>query len=118
MSPRKSRSAGQSRQQIACRLRERRTHEELLIVAAADALARRNAAESAVAEAMDALNASLEELQRHGFELTQVAELLDVDAAELTRTGSSRRVTGKSSRGDGGSEPPVLDEIAVVNFAG
>lgn len=89
-----------------------------MIVAAADALARRNAAESAVAEAMDALNASLDELQRHGFELNQVAELLDVDPPELTRTGSSRRVIGKSSRADNAAEAPVLEELAAVDLVG
>lgn len=118
MSPRKSRSDGQSRQQIARRLRERRTHEELLILACADALARRNAAESAVTEASEALNTALEELQRHGFELNQVAELLDVDPSELNRTGSSRRAIGKSSRADNAAEPGALDEIATASSAG
>lgn len=89
-----------------------------MILAAADALARRNAAESAVAEAMEALNGTLEELQRHGFELNQVAELLDVDPSELNRTGSSRRVMGKSSRPDSAAEPSAFDEIGAASSTG
>ena len=61
-----------------------------MILEAADAMARRNAAELAVTEAADALTMALDELQRLGFDLNQVAELLDVDAAEL----SGRATTG------------------------
>jgi hypothetical protein len=89
-----------------------------LILAAADALARRNAAESAVAEAMEVLNGTLEELQRHGFELNQVAELLDVDPSELNRTGSARRVMGKSSRADSTIDPGAPDEITAASSVG
>ena len=55
MSPRKPRAGGQSRQQLSQRLKDRRLHEETLLLEAADALARRNTAEAAVAEAVVAL---------------------------------------------------------------
>ncbi len=98
MSPRRPRVAGQSRQQIAHRLRDRRSHEETLILEAAEALVRRNAAEMAMAEASEALAGALDELQRLGFEVSQVAELLDVEPAELLGPGNSRRVAGRTSR--------------------
>jgi DNA repair ATPase RecN len=98
MSPRRPRAPGHSRQQIAQRLRDRRSHEERLILAAADALAQRNVAEAAVTEAMEALTTALNELQRLGFEPNQVAELLDVDPAELVGTAYGRRVIGRTSR--------------------
>ena len=69
-----------------------------MILDAADALARKSVAEAALAEALDALNTALEELQRLGFELDEVAELLEVDAPELTGTGSVRRPTGRGVR--------------------
>ena len=62
-----------------------------MILDAADAVARRNAAELAVAEATDALNSALDELKRHGFEIDQVAELLEMSPADLTGTGNPRR---------------------------
>ena len=95
MSPRRPRVAGHSRQQIAQKLHDRRGHEETLILEAADALARRNAAELAVTEAADALTVALDELQRLGFDLNQVAELLDV---ELSGPGYNRRVFGRNAR--------------------
>ena len=75
-----------------------------MILDAADALARRNAAELALTEAAEALGATLDELQRHGFELQDVAELLQVDPSELTGTGPSRRLAGRASR------PPKVQE--------
>ena len=48
-----------------------------------------------MAEAAEGLMAALDELQSLGFEVSQVAELLDVDAAELSGSGTNRRV-GKS----------------------
>jgi hypothetical protein len=113
MSPRRPKVAGHSRQQIAQRLRDRRSHEETLILEAADSLARRNAAEVAVTEASEALTGTLEELQRLGFDLNQVAELLDVDPAELTGTGFSRRSLGRSSRSGKVQESPQSEDIQV-----
>ncbi len=111
MSPRRPRVVGHSRQQIAQRLRDRRSHEETLILDAAEALARRNTAELAVAEAVEALTAALDELQRHGFELNEVAGLLDVDPSELGGTGSLRRGTGRSLRPREVPEPSLSDDI-------
>jgi hypothetical protein len=111
MSPRRPRVAGHSRQQIAQRLRDRRSHEETLILEAADALARRNAAELAVTEAADALTTALDELQRLGFDLNQVAELLDVDASELSGPGYSRRVSGRNTRPGRVPESAQSDDV-------
>jgi PAS domain-containing protein len=90
MSPRRPRASGQSRQKIAQRLRERRTKEEILMLDVAEALARRNAAEAAVADAMASLSTALDELKRLGFDVDEVAELLQVSRAELTGTGTAR----------------------------
>jgi DNA repair ATPase RecN len=98
MSPRKSRAGGQSRQQLSQRLKDRRVHEETLLLEAADALARRNSAEALVAEAVESLNAALDELQRHGFDINDIAELLEIDPSEINAGGSSRRVGGRTSR--------------------
>ena len=111
MSPRRPRVAGRSRQQIAQRLRDRRSHEETLILEAADALARRNAAELAVTEAADALTTALDELQRLGFDLNQVAELLDVDASELSGPSYNRRVSGRNARSGRVPESAQSDDI-------
>jgi hypothetical protein len=91
MSPRRPRASGQSRQHIAQRLRERRTKEEQLILDAAEALARRNAAEAAVGDAMDSLSGALDELKRLGFDVDEVAKILEVPRAELMGTGTPRR---------------------------
>jgi hypothetical protein len=112
MSPRRPRAPGQSRQQIAQRLRDRRAHEEILILDAADAMARRNAAELALAEAAEALGATLDELQRHGFELQDVAELLQVDPSELSGTGTSRRLAARASRSPKVQEPTETEGLA------
>jgi hypothetical protein len=117
MSPRRSRAAGQSRQQIAQRLRDRRVHEETLILEAADALARRNTAEAAVTAAAEALTAALDELQRHGFELNEIAELLEVDPLEITGGGPSRRPGARSSRPGTAPEPGPLDDTAPLDSA-
>lgn len=100
MSPRRPRAAGQSRQKIAQRLRDRRSHEEVLILDVASALARRSAAESALAEAVEELTAALDELQRHGFELNQIALVLQIDPAEISGISSSRRGAVRSIRSD------------------
>jgi hypothetical protein len=113
MSPRRPRVAGHSRQQIAHRLRDRRSHEETLILDAAEALARRNAAEMAMAEASEALTGALDELQRLGFEVSQVAELLDVESAELLGPGNSRRVASRTSRPGKGADATSGDEISI-----
>ena len=42
--------------------------------------------------------AALDELQGLGFEVSQVAELLDVDAGELAGSGSNRHVVSRTSR--------------------
>jgi hypothetical protein len=117
MSPRRSRAAGQSRQQIAQRLRDRRAHEETLILQAADALARRNAAEVAVAEAVEALTAALDELQRHGFEPNEIAKLLDVDPSEIGGAASSRRSGGRTSRPGSASDPSQSDDVSSLDSA-
>jgi hypothetical protein len=117
MSPRRPKVAGHSRQQIAQRLRDRRSHEETLILEAADSLARRNTAEAAANEASEALTATLEELQRLGFDLNQVAELLDVDAAELSGSGYNRRTLGRSSRPGKVPEPAQSEDIQVTDPA-
>jgi hypothetical protein len=57
---------------------------------AAEAMARRDAAEAAVADAMDSLSRALDELKRLGFDVDEVAELLEVSRADLTGTGSAR----------------------------
>jgi hypothetical protein len=114
MSPRRSRTAGQSRQQIAQRLRDRRAHEESLILQAADALARRNTAEVAVAEAVEALTAALDELQRHGFEPNEIAELLEVDPSEITGAASSRR-TGRTSRPGSAPDSSPSDDVPALD---
>jgi DNA repair ATPase RecN len=72
----------------------------VLILDVASALARRSAAESALSEAIEALTAALDELQRHGFELNQIAETLQIDASEITGISSSRRSTVRSPRPD------------------
>jgi hypothetical protein len=82
-----------------------------LILDAADALARRNAAELALTEAAEALGATLDELQRHGFELQDVAELLQVDPSELTGTGPSRRLAGRASRSPKVQEPDETEGV-------
>ncbi len=68
--------------------------EETLLLEAADALARRNTAEAAVTEAVDALHMALAELQRHGFDLNEIAELLEVEPSDINASGSSRRPGG------------------------
>ena len=118
MSPRRPRITGQSRQQIAQRLRDRRTHEETLILDAADALARRNAADLALSEAAEALSATLDELQKHGFELQEVAELLQIDPSELSGTGPSRRLSVRTSRSVKVQEPNETDDITDAEPAG
>jgi hypothetical protein len=103
MSPRRTNYSGQSRQQIALRLRERRVREETLIIEAADALARRRTAEDAVADATDALIGSLAQLEQLGFAVADVAVLLEVEPSELTAGGSSRRSVGRATRNGGDS---------------
>jgi hypothetical protein len=98
MTPRRPKPTGQSRQQIALKLRDRRNREEMLIVQAAEALFRRSAAEAEAAAATDALMGALAELDRLGFSLAEVAQLLEVDPSELTGTGPARRPTGRSTR--------------------
>jgi hypothetical protein len=115
MSPRRPRAAGHSRQEIAQLLRDRRTQEETLILDVAGALERRNTAELAVAEAVEALTAALDELQRHGFEAQQVAELLGIDASELTGSGSLRRGSVRNSRPDRAASSPLPDDNTDVN---
>ena len=100
MSPRRARVTGQSRQQIAQRLRDRRVREETLLVEATEALARRDAAETALSEAIDALTGALEELQRHGFDLAEIANLLEVTPTELTTPATPRRPSGRAVRPD------------------
>ena len=100
MSPRRPRTPGQSRQKIAQRLRDRRSHEEVLILDVASALARRSAAESALAEAVEALTAALDELQRHGFELNQIARFYRSTQSEISGISSSRRGAVRSIRPD------------------
>jgi DNA repair ATPase RecN len=82
-----------------------------LILDAADALARRNAAEVALSEAAEALSATLDELQKHGFELQEVAELLQIDPSELSGTGPSRRLSVRTSRSVKVQEPNETDEF-------
>lgn len=110
MSPRRARPSGQSRQQIAQRLRERRLREELLVLEAGDALARRAAAEAASAEASRALNEALDELQQLGFTLDDIATVLDVEVTSIGGVASSsRRPTSRSRRlGPGGDD--AVDE--------
>jgi hypothetical protein len=74
-------------------------------------LARRNVAESAVTEASDALTTALDELQRLGFDLNQVAEILDVDAAELSGPGYNRRVSGRNTRPGRVPEPTQFEDV-------
>src|SRR5579862_2897703 len=100
MTPRRPRAPGHSRQKIAQRLRDRRSHEELLILDVASAQARRRAAELALAEAVEALAAALEELQHHGFELNQIAEILQIDPSEISGISSSRRTAPRAQRPD------------------
>ena len=83
--------------------------EENLILDVADALARRNAAEVALSEAQEVLTAALEELQRHGFQLTEIAQLLEVDPGDITGTGPSRRAIGRTTR------PPSDTETVPLN---
>jgi hypothetical protein len=106
MSPRKARTSGQTRQQIAQRLRERRAREEVLILDATDALARRRAAETALAESVEALTDALAELQRYGFDLAEIAQLLDSSPTELTGTGGQRRVSTRVSAPEQPAEEP------------
>lgn len=108
MSPRRPSASGQSRQQIAKRLRDRRAREEALILEAAEALARRDAAEAVVADATDALNRALEELERLGFDADDLAQLLGTDASELISTSPTRRSSSRRSR----SSPTVDDPLA------
>jgi hypothetical protein len=82
----------------------------MLILEAAEALARRDAAETALSEASDALTGALEQLQRHGFELTEVAALLEVSPTELAGTPGSRRQSPRTSRSDPGSEAGATEE--------
>ena len=110
MTPRRSRAGGQSRQQIAQRLRDRRLREEILILEAAESLARREAAERAVGEAAESLTSALDELQRLGFELSEVATLLEITPAELAGTGSSRRQTARTSQPNQPNESASTDE--------
>ena len=117
MSPRKSRAGGQSRQQLSQRLKDRRAHEETLLLEAADALAHRHAAEAAVAAAVDALNATLDELQRHGFDLIEIAELLEVDPSEISASGSSRRVGGRGLRPGNVPEATPAEDIPPFDSA-
>jgi hypothetical protein len=117
MSPRRPRVAGHSRQQIAQRLRDRRSHEETLILEAAEALARRNAAELAAAEAAEGLMAALDELQSLGFEVNQVAELLDVDPAELAGSGSNRRVVSRTARPGKASDAASSEDFSAPDSA-
>ena len=82
-----------------------------MLIDAAEALPRRNTAELAVAEAVEALTAALDELQRHGFELNEIAGLLDVDPSELGGTVSLRRATGRSLRPGKVPEPSLPDHF-------
>ena len=111
MSPRRPRASGQLCQKIAQRLRERRTREETLVLDAAEALAKRNAAETTAAEAMDSLSGALDELKGLGFDLDEVAELLQASRAELTGTGAARRSPkDPTSRTTSDEAPPLADE--------
>jgi hypothetical protein len=110
MSPRRARANGQSRQQIAVRLRDRRVREETLIVEAADALARRSTAESEVAAAMEVLTGALTELEHLGFALPEVAQLLEVDPSILAGTGPARRSSARGSRQADGQMGGSADE--------
>jgi hypothetical protein len=65
-----------------------------LFLDAADALARRSVAEAAFSEASTALAQAVEELQRHGFEINDIAQLLEVDATELG-SAATRRPTNR-----------------------
>jgi hypothetical protein len=112
MSPRRARPTGQSRQQIAHRLRDRRVREETLIVQAADALSRRYAAEAAVAEASDTLTVALEELQHLGFSIGEIAELLEVDPSELGGSGA-RRPVGRATRPASNAESAAVDNSQI-----
>ncbi|HTT91888.1 MAG TPA: hypothetical protein VMF65_20205 [Acidimicrobiales bacterium] len=81
-----------------------------MILDVAGALERRNAAELAVADAVEALTTSLDELQRHGFEAQQVAELLGIDPSELAGTGSLRRASVRNIRIDKVASPALSDD--------
>jgi hypothetical protein len=113
MSPRRPTASGQSRQQIAKRLRDRRAREEVLILEAAEALARRDAAEVVVADAIDALNRALEDLERLGFDADDVAQLLGTDASDLASTSSARRSSSRRPRSSPTAEDPLTDSSDV-----
>ena len=89
MSARRTRSTGQSRQQIAVKLRGRRAREETLIIQVADAFAHRCAAESEVADASDALAKTLGQLEELGFALPQIYRRQVGQMARLYREGKS-----------------------------
>ena len=91
--------------------------EETLLLEAADALARRNTAEAAVTEAVDALNMALDELQRHGFDLNEIAELLEVEPSEINASGSSRRAGGRGLRPGNAAEATPAGDIPPFDSA-
>jgi hypothetical protein len=111
MSPRRPTASGQSRQQIAKRLRDRRAREEALILEAAEALARRDAAESLAADATEVLNRALEELERLGFAINDVAQLLGISASEFTPVGGARRPTSRRPRSSANAEDPLTNGL-------
>jgi hypothetical protein len=111
MSPRRPNASGQSRQQIANRLRDRRAREEALILEAAEALARRDAAEAVVADAVDALNRTLEELERLGFDIHDVAQLLGIDPMQITSSGPTRRPGSRRTRPSQDAEDPPTNGV-------
>ncbi len=61
-----------------------------------------------VADATDALNRALEELERLGFDADDLAQLLGTDASELISTSPTRRSSSRRSR----SSPTVDDPLA------
>jgi hypothetical protein len=80
-------------------LRERRVREELLVLEAGDALARREAAEAATAEASQALHEALDELQQLGFTLDDIATVLEVDVTTIGGVAPpSRRAPARTRR--------------------
>ncbi len=91
--------------------------EETLLLEAAAALTRRNTAEAAVAEAVDALNLALDELQRHGFDVNEIAELLEVDPSEISASGSSRRAGGRGLRPGAAAEASLAEDTPPFDSA-
>ena len=109
-SPRRASTSGKARQSVTERLRDRRAREERLIVAAADALARRSGALTEIAAADSALETALGELEAMGFRVDEVADILDIDATDLGPTGAGR---GNRKRRGGARTVPAAGGRAV-----